>query len=126
MYCLSAPLLHNIIHHIWKGFFFFLTSRSMQVGGIMFTTAIRVSWCFESQRMSVGNPLRNQSTSGSNGSIRLLGLPTSMFVLIFRRRRQVHRPFAISIYSLFLFSPVKDAPFLWKREAQKPILNRNH
>jgi hypothetical protein len=127
IYCLSAPLLHNSIRHIWKDFFF-LTSSSMQVGGIVLVTiVIRVSWRFESQKMSVGNPLRNQATSGSkNGLIPMLGSPTSMFVLIFHRHRQVHCQFAISIYSLFLFSPMKDAPFLWKWEAQKPILNRYH
>jgi hypothetical protein len=107
----STPLLRNIICHVQKG-------------GII--NQIQVSWRFESQKMSVGDTLRNQATSGSNGSIHVMGSPTFMFVLSFRRRQQVHCRFAISVYSLFLFSPVKDAPFLWKREAQKPILNRNH
>jgi hypothetical protein len=100
----STPLLRNIICHVQKG---------------DIINQLRVSWRFESQKMSVGDPLRNQATSGNNGSIRVMGSPTSMFVLRFRRRQQVHCRFAIIVYSLFLFSPVKDAPFLWKRGKHK-------
>jgi hypothetical protein len=43
----------------------------------VYNTAIRVSWRFESQKVSVGDPLRNQATSGSNGLICMLGMPTA-------------------------------------------------